>query len=97
MNDLIAPPRFTIQVSRQMSLFAPNPVDTLEAYKQMLREHDWLFEFSDDHRAWLVGRAQLRWLKSVQPTVDPQWVLWNAAAPVELRIPTAFSNSKEKS
>jgi hypothetical protein len=31
---------------------------TLEEFEQLLKAHDWTYNYSDDHRAWTKGREQ---------------------------------------
>ena len=31
---------------------------TLEEFEQLLRTHDWTYNYSDDHRAWTKGREE---------------------------------------
>lgn len=59
------------------------------AYIEALKRHDWTHEYSDDGRAYEAGRDSLRALKRMQPVVDPDGALWNAAAPAEFRLVVA--------
>jgi len=56
------------------------------AYIAQLRSMDWSFEWSDDHAAYLRGRDSLAQLRAAQPKLDPDALLWNAAAPAEYQI-----------
>ncbi len=31
---------------------------TLQEFEQLLKVHDWTYQYSDDHRAWDKGREQ---------------------------------------
>jgi hypothetical protein len=31
---------------------------TLQEFEQLLKAHDWTYNYSDDHRAWDKGREQ---------------------------------------
>ena len=35
-----------------------------ERLKKMLIKHDWFYEYSDDHRAWLAGKEALDAIKA---------------------------------
>jgi len=56
------------------------------AYIAQLRSMDWSYEFSDDRRAYEAGRDSLAQLRAAQPKLDPDALLWNAAAPAEYQI-----------
>ena len=53
----------------------------LAAYIKALHGHDWAFEWSDDHRAFLAGRDSLEALRSAQKLIDPDHMIWNQIAP----------------
>ena len=36
----------------------------IERLKKMLIKHDWFYEYSDDHRAWLAGKESLDAIKA---------------------------------
>lgn len=57
-----------------------------EAYIELLKRHDWEHQHSDDHRAYTRGRDELARLRVLQPVVDPDGALWNAAAPEAHRV-----------
>lgn len=54
---------------------------TLDQYRKLLSAHDWEFEYSDDHSAWLSGSDSLKRLRSAQRTLDPLGTVWNEYAP----------------
>jgi uncharacterized protein YqjF (DUF2071 family) len=33
---------------------------TLQEFEQLLKAHDWTYNYSDDHRAWDKGREQAK-------------------------------------
>jgi hypothetical protein len=33
-------------------------MSTLSEFEEMLKTHDWFFDYSDDHRAWEKGRKE---------------------------------------
>lgn len=57
-----------------------------ERYLTLLRDHDWSYEYSDDHGVWSRGHAQRMELTRLQRSIDPEYVLWNEAAPTDYRI-----------
>ena len=59
---------------------APSP-QTLDRYRTMLREHDWSFEYSDDHRVWRLGRLAQEQLEFLQRELDADFAIWNSIAP----------------
>jgi len=58
------------------------PVSEAE-YRELLAAHDWFHEFSDDHRVYCEGHAELKELKRMQPELDPDFAIWNSYAPAE--------------
>lgn len=67
----------------------PNTTDPaarpLARYREMLEEHDWDFEYSDDQRVWRIGRLALTQLRLLQQELDPDFAIWNAYAPAAHR------------
>lgn len=55
--------------------------ENVEQYRQMLRNHDWTYEYSDDHRVWTAGRRAREALVAKQRAYDPDGVIWNEIAP----------------
>ena len=70
----------------QLPSVNPMPLSTKEAYIQALRNADWWHEYSDDHRVWQRGRAELLALRDAQERFDPSYQIWNTFAPEPLRI-----------
>lgn len=54
-------------------------------YIQNLKNHDWSYNFSDDHQAWMSGSQSLGKLKEAQPMVDPNFEIWNTIAPDQFK------------
>lgn len=63
---------------------APHIGDSLQMrraqYVSALKRMDWLHEWSDDHRAWTSGRAELTRLRAQQAELDPTGELWRRHA-----------------
>ena len=58
---------------------------THHAYVHALTRHDWHYEYSDDHAAWLRGNAERAALQQIQRQLDPDYTVWNAHAPEQYR------------
>ena len=52
-----------------------------ERYIELLKMHDWQFEYSDDHYAWLRGRSIQRDIEELAKHVDPSREIYNQYAP----------------
>ena len=50
-------------------------------YERLLRQHDWWFDFSDDHNVWSRGNATLQVLRRMQAELDPDKTIWNRHMP----------------
>lgn len=49
---------------------------TLEDYRKALAEHDWFYDFSDDHGVWVRGQEQRNNLHRMAKRLDPDLVIW---------------------
>lgn len=52
---------------------------TIEELKSAIKEHDFSFQYSDDHRAWKKGQAELDYIKRLSVGIEPKIILeiWN--------------------
>jgi hypothetical protein len=57
-----------------------------EKYVQLLKSHDWYYDYSDDHRVWRAGSAAYSQLRGMQKNLDPQGEIWNKYAPDDYKI-----------
>jgi hypothetical protein len=57
----------------------------VKQYIQNLKNHDWSYNFSDDHQAYMSGSQSLGKLKEAQPMVDPNFEIWNTIAPDQFK------------
>lgn len=57
-----------------------------EHYIQLLKNHDWTYEYSDDHSQWRRGREQWAEIARLIPQVDPDRKLFNELN----RLPKTF-------
>lgn len=60
--------------------------NALDAYIAALKSQDWLYEYSDDHRAWTAGKDAMHALRAAQRQLDPQGIVWNQYAPRDAQI-----------
>jgi hypothetical protein len=58
----------------------------IDAYKQMLKKHDWYYAYSDDHSVFMRGQAAERTLIAQRHEVDPTGSIWNSVAPPEFQL-----------
>jgi hypothetical protein len=52
------------------------PMTPEQKFRQMLREHDYYYEMSDDHRVWQKGRGERATIMSAlkaNPSFEPIW------------------------
>jgi len=52
-----------------------------QRYIELLKTHDWQFEYSDDHNVWLRGTSQQREIEELAKHVDPAHEIYNQYAP----------------
>lgn len=52
-------------------------------YEELLRRHDWRFEWCDDGRVRARGRDERQKLRELRARLDPHFDLWNLFAPVD--------------
>lgn len=55
-------------------------------YVRMLEKHNWEYMFSDDHKEWSAGKVEWAEIESMQPKVDPDWIIFNSIAPIQYRV-----------
>lgn len=54
---------------------------TIDQYKELLRRHDWTYEFSQMSSTFQRGIEQRRQLESLQEKLDPDYAIWDQFAP----------------
>jgi hypothetical protein len=57
----------------------------VKQYIENLKNHDWYYNFSDDHQAWMSGSQSETKLKAAQPMVDPNFEIWNTISPDQFK------------
>ena len=58
----------------------------METYVELLKKHDWSYEYSDDQSVWLRGVGQRQTLTRLQKELDKDYAVWNEHAPTDYRI-----------
>lgn len=43
----------------------------MEEYINLLKTHDWYYDFSDDHSVWKAGEAQYKRIMELSKLYDP--------------------------
>jgi hypothetical protein len=66
--------------------FPPIDLGEVAAYVQALKDHDWSFEYSDDHAVHQRGWNARENLKTLRKKLDPDGTLWNAHCPTDYRV-----------
>lgn len=56
-------------------------VAQINMYKQLLKNHDWHFEWSDDSTVYRHGREERKRITDLAHALDPDGVIWNQYAP----------------
>jgi hypothetical protein len=63
----------------------------LEMFEQMCKEHDWYYDYSDDHNVWKRGRfseskllSKYNWVKSRYPAAAE--AIWDMHCPKNLKF-----------
>lgn len=54
-------------------------------YENLLKHHDWWFEFSEDFSVWKKGKRELEIITHLQKVIDKDSVLWDTYAPDEMK------------
>ena len=57
-----------------------------DQYIKVLKQHDWFYEYSDDHRVWDKGRGKRHELGKLQSEVDPNFDIWNEHCPEQFKV-----------
>lgn len=52
----------------------------LDDYRERLRTHDWLYDFSEDPGVVSRGKAERTALTEIQKRIDPDKAIWNQYA-----------------
>ena len=51
---------------------------TLEQFEQLLKGHDWYYDYSDDHSVWTRGREHANKIVKARQSLDEQNLLKEA-------------------
>ena len=52
-----------------------------DTYLNLLRQHDWYYDYSDDDSVWNRGHDERKAMNQFQEKHDPDCKLWNKYAP----------------
>lgn len=58
----------------------------MEAYIDLLKGHDWYYQYSDDHSVYKRGQRERSNLISMQKEFDEYRTVWNKYAPEDFRF-----------
>lgn len=58
----------------------------VDDYINMLKNHDWFYEYSDDHRMWVRGKDQRAAILEAKKDLDPDYILWNQYCPEQFLV-----------
>lgn len=63
-------------------------MNPIEQYIAALKAHDWYYDYSDDHQAWLKGNDQRVALQQMYRAFEPDLAkdLWNHYAPAMFKM-----------
>lgn len=57
----------------------------MQSYRSALKSHDWEFQFTEDGEVWRRGNESLKRITAMSKYLDPDYRVWNAAAPASHR------------
>lgn len=60
---------------------------------ELLRSHDWSYEYADDYTAFQAGKSSMQRLRALRDSLPDGVQLWNAYAPVGQKLPMPGSGS----
>lgn len=64
----------------------PTKSQLLKKYVTMVERHDFAYAFADDHQVWLNGTREWAEIAGLQPSIDPDWIIFNDIAPEPYRV-----------
>jgi hypothetical protein len=65
---------------------ASQSLGEIAAYVQALKDHDWHFDYTDDHSVYQRGHNSLARITRMQKLIDADGTLWNAHCPEAYRL-----------
>ena len=57
----------------------------METYIELLKKHDWTYDYSEDQTVWLRGVGERATLTRLQKQLDKDLSVWNTYAPFDYR------------
>ena len=64
----------------------------VDDYINMLKSHDWFYDYSDDHSVWVRGKAQRGAILEARKILDPDYIIWNQHCPKDYVRPNIPAN-----
>ena len=61
------------------------PTQTVDEYKELLKKHDWYYDYSDDFSVYEKGLKEYKTLIESRRTYDPEFEIWNTLCPTDCR------------
>lgn len=58
-----------------------NTMEGLKEYIKALESHDWFYNYSDDHQAWMKGLSEKQNLRSLAMIYDHEFQIWDSISP----------------
>lgn len=62
-----------------------NTMQGLKEYIKALESHDWFYNYSDDHAAWMKGLSEKQNLRSLAMIYDHNFQIWDSIAPQQYK------------
>lgn len=63
--------------------YPQRPIESKEQYEHYLKNHDWYYEYSDDHESWRAGLRTAAYLIEARKHFDRDFALWGQYSPWE--------------
>lgn len=57
-----------------------------DEYLKALRQHDWYYMYSDDHKVWQRGREAAARIEEMRRELDIEFKVWNENCPADCRV-----------
>lgn len=56
-------------------------IEGLNTYIKLLKDHDWHYNYSDDHEAFMKSLNEKTYLRSLAMVYDHNFQIWDSIAP----------------
>lgn len=71
--------------------------NAMERYVELLKRHDWTYQYSDDHSVWKRGQAEADAIRKLGDIVDPERNLYKKHSPFYEAVKEQASKKQEES